>query len=370
MTGRLVRVVVLLLIACWMLAACSGRADGHESSPGVKHQEYVFADGRAYIYDIDHHMRAAGTFRLPGVTEIKGVAASVKNGDLYVSYLVSRSDGWVAAYTLQTGRLVWRRSYSIGVDSMCLTPNGKRMYLPEGDYTQGTHWRVIDTANGDVVATIETGLGTHDTACGRHRVYMGPHSDPYLYVASTKTNRVTKRIGPLAGGVTPFVINHAETLAFTTSQGLLGFQVSSLKTGKVLYTVAPKGFSWNQTSEGVPSHGIALSPNGKRVWVIDMPNNYVHVFDVSGLPASPPREVANIKLKHGLAGLENEYESREGWLSFSRGGRYVFVGDTGEVIDTHTLHMVTYRSPLAHTRQYIEIDWSHGRPIYASPRLN
>jgi hypothetical protein len=129
------------------------------------------------------------------------------------------------------------------------------------------------------------------------RVSRGRNST-YLVVARASDGKVLKRVGPLYSGVRPFTINGRQTLGFTTATGFLGFQVSSLRTGKVLYTVPIKDFNWNPRTFGpsAPSHGISLSPNEKEVWVIDAPNGYVHVFDVTGLPAKPPRQVADIAL--------------------------------------------------------------------------
>ena len=60
-------------------------------------------------------------------------------------------------------------------------------------------------------------------------------------------------------------------------------------TGKVLYTVPIDGFSVDSAEfTRTPNHGIALSPDERRLYLIDVPNGYVHVFDVQGLPASPP----------------------------------------------------------------------------------
>ena len=121
-------------------------------------------------------------------------------------------------------------------------------------------------------------------------LYLGGVDYPYLEVASTATNRVVRKIGPLNGpGVRPFTINGSQTLAFTTARSFLGFQVSSISTGKVLYTVPLPGFSFDPAKFGrTPDHGISLSPDERRLYLIDTPNGYVHVFDVQGLPGSRP----------------------------------------------------------------------------------
>jgi hypothetical protein len=175
--------------------------------------------------------------------------------------------------------------------------------------------------------------------------------------------------------VRPFTINGKQTLAFTTATGYLGFQVSDITTGKVLYTVPIRGsfpYTPGQPGPSSPSHGISLSPDEKELWVMDQPNSYVHVFDVSGLPASPPKQVADIKLSRPMIGTQVgcTYDClREGWLQHSLDGRFVWVGDSGDVISTTTRTIVADLTPLYNSRVYLEIDYSGGVPIATSSRF-
>jgi hypothetical protein len=211
---------------------------------------------------------------------------------------------------------------------------------------------------------------------GEH-VYMGPRTSAYLTVADTSTNQVIKKIGPLLnGGVRPFTINGKETLAFTTATGYLGFQVSSIATGQVLYTVPVEPssefpYTPGQSGPSSPSHGITLSPDEKELWVIDQPNSYVHVFDVSGLPSVAPKQIANIKLTRTMSGSQVgcTYDClREGWLQHTLDGRFVYIGDSGDVIDTKTRQSVANLEPLYNSRVFLEIDWSGGVPVATSTR--
>ena len=195
---------------------------------------------------------------------------------------------------------------------------------------------------------------------GRY-VYMAGVDYPYLTVASTATNSVVRKIGPLRTGGRPFTINGKQTLAFTTAHDLLGFQISNIRTGKVLLTVPVPGFSWDPTTfTRSPCHGISLSPDKKRIYLIDTPNGYVHVFDVSQVPAKAPRHIADVRLSHA--------PPNDGWLQASRDGRYVYVGRAGDVIDTRTLKVVSYLQPLQTTADSLEIDWRRGRPIATTSR--
>ena len=99
---------------------------------------------------------------------------------------------------------------------------------------------MLDARNGNVITTIHGGAGAHNTVVSLdgHDVYLGGRDHNYLRVADTQTNRVFRNIGPLRGGVRPFTINGRQTLAYTTATGFLGFQVSSISSGQVLYTQA------------------------------------------------------------------------------------------------------------------------------------
>jgi DNA-binding beta-propeller fold protein YncE len=180
-------------------------------------------------------------------------------------------------------------------------------------------------------------------------------------------------VGPLQDTLRPFTVNGRETLAFTTATGTLGFQVANLRTGKVLYTESFKGFHWDpEKFPGIsaPSHGISLSPDEKEVYVMDAPNSHVHVFDVSGLPAHRPRHVADIRIT-SMKGLEHPcaYDcDRDGWLQHSRDGRFVYVGDAGDVIDTSTRRPVAHLRALRNSRKMLEIDWQNGVPVFTTGR--
>ena len=70
--------------------------------------------------------------------------------------------------------------------------------------------------------------------------------------------------------------------------------------------------------------------------------------------------VANIKLAHA--------PPNDGWLQTSRDGRYLYVGRSGDVIDTRTDNIVAYRRAIGSTADFLEIDWRHGRPVATTNR--
>jgi DNA-binding beta-propeller fold protein YncE len=341
------------------------------------HRGYVFEDGSIWVYDIDHMHRLVEQIPIPEARGIRGVGVGLPQHTLYVSYGGDgggNGNGSLLAFDLLSKRVLWTKTYGSGIDSFAITPDGRTIYMPTGEVSNGNKWLVIDARSGEKLGSLSAGTGPHNTVMGPggRFVYLGGRNSPYLFVASTSTRQVVRQVGPLQSGVRPFTINSAETLAFTTATGYLGFQMSSLVTGKVLFTMGFRGFSYDPSkyAPSAPSHGISLSPDGRELYVIDGPNSYVHVFAVSG-ERQAPRAIADIKLVHPLTGDESPcaYDcARDGWLQHSSSGRYVYVGDSGDVIDTLSKRIVAFLPALQQTRKMLEIDWRPGRPVATTER--
>lgn len=364
------------------------KVSGNRHSRRSGHFEYVIPDGSIFVYDIDHAHRLVQTIRLPQMRGVRGVAASPKTHMLYISYGGDgggNGNGSLLDVDLLTDRVVWTQSYSHGIDSMAITPNGRTIYMPDGEAAPDGKWYVLDAATGhESGAVIDTAAGTsdngpHNTVVsldGKH-VYLGDRNlehtgDNYLYVADTRTNRIVKRIGPFRGSVRPFTVDGRQRFVYTSVTGFLGFQVGDIRTGKVAYTVPVNGFSWNGQNVTDPSHGISLAPNEKELYLVDWSNSYVHVFDVSHVSRSAPTQVANIRLTRTMQHDESPcaYDCiADGWLQHSRDGRYVYVGDEGDVIRVATHRVVINLPALYNTRKHIEIDWKAGKPTATTSRI-
>src|SRR5690348_4254289 len=379
-TAWITAVLVILLTSCGGGVSSHMMTTASPSGPGgstVQHYEYVFPDGGIYVYNMDNNFSLVKKISVPTTAGVRGTAASVKTGMLYISYGgdggSNGTNGNLLAYNLQTDTVAWTRIYSFGIDSESVSNDGARIYLPEGELASNGLWQVLDTSSGDVIGTINSGgSGPHNTVINSAdtHVYMGPRSSNYLVEADTATNQVIKQIGPVGGtgGVRPFTINGSETLAFITLTGYLGFQVGDINTGKILYTVPVQGFSAAGAAASAPSHGISLSPDEKEIYLVDSANSYVHVFDASGLPGSAPKQVADIKLVNPMGGNEAgcAYDClKDGWLHHSRDGRYVFVGDSGDVISTATRTAVATLPAMANSRKEIEIDFQNNTVVWA-----
>jgi DNA-binding beta-propeller fold protein YncE len=341
---------------------------------------YVVQPGRMSVYNMGEPAAPvlAKTVELPETNEgVRGVMVAPSLHRLFITYGgdSDKFHGSVLAYDLATEKIVWNVHLETGIDSGSVSPDGKLLYIPTGELSEGHTWNVLSTANGEIKETIEAGKSPHNTVIspdGRY-LYMGPRNDDYLWVLDLHTEEMSK-VGPLFAGVRPFTVNGSNTLAFTTATGLDGFQVSSVTTGKVLFTVnagpVPSGFPFT-----APSHGIALSPDERTIYVIDSVNKDVGVYDVSDVGSgTPPKEITTIPvagLNTGATEKESpcEYDcTRGGWLQESIDGSLLYVGDSGDVIDTATNKVLSHLGPLLNTKQSIEVEWSGGVPVATSTR--
>lgn len=350
------------------------------SSPGARaaatqHYLYVVPDQSIDVYDMDNGFSLVKTISLTQLQGVRGMVVDPASAMMYISFHGdggAHGNGSMMKYNLLNDTVVWTVNYNFGIDSMAITPDGKTIYMPDGERSYDGTWHILKTSDGSVTGSIfiGTGAAAHNTIVslnGSH-AYLGALNYNYLVEVDTATNKIIQRIGPMQDGVRPFTINGTETLAFTTATCCLGFQVSSITSGKVLYTATVKGFSAPAGSD--PSHGITLSPDEKEVYIIDSINSYVHVFDVSGLPGKAPVQVADIPLQT-MTGQESPclYDcNKEGWLLHSGDGRYVFAGDAGNIIDTTTRTTVLNLNTINNTRKFLEIDWSNGVPIFDTSR--
>jgi DNA-binding beta-propeller fold protein YncE len=369
------------LVAVSICVGCGAGADavlfrgiGAPGIPGWHRYEYVFLDRELDVFQARPPFRLVERIRIPQFHSLRGVAVNPSSGTVYASVGGnggSSGNGSLVAYDLFTNRVLWRRSFPTGTDSLAITPGGRTLYMPEGERTMGDLWYVVDARTGRVTGEIHAAPGPHNTIVSPDatKVYLGPRNSRFLVVASTATNAVVLRVGPLKPGVRPFTIDEARGLAYTTATGFLGFQVSSLRTGRVLYTV-PIHFPWRR-SLGTPSHGIALTPDGRTLAVIDVPNSYVHIFDVSRLPRRAPKHVADVRLTHSMKGEERPCGGdcgRAGWLQYGLDGRYLWVADDGDVVSAATNRVAAYVPALANSRYLFELDWRGGKPVRSGGR--
>ncbi len=327
---RLLTVLVCLTLLLVTLAAVRPRAAAahhllYVAEPGIRN--YVEYGGvGVLVYDIDagyKFVRRIPSQAVPPGQEpenVKGIAASAATGRLYVTTIKR-----LMAFDLATDEKLWDREMPGGADRLAISPDGKTLYVPT---LEGPQWTVVDAMTSEIKAAVTTNSGSHNTIWGPDgtRVYLAGLKSSSLAVADPSTDTVVQEVGPFANVIRPFTINGSQTKVFVNVNGLLGFEIGDLKTGKLLQHVEVPGFEMGEVKRhGCPSHGIALSPDEKELWLADGHNSAIHVFDMT---RATPKLIATIKVR-----------DQPGWITWSLDGRHVWPS-TGEIIDAKTKKIV------------------------------
>jgi DNA-binding beta-propeller fold protein YncE len=186
-------------------------------------------------------------------------------------------------------------------------------------------------------------------------VFLAAWQSPVISVADATAHKVIREVGPFGSSVCPFTVNGRGTLAFANVDGLVGFEVADLQTGMLLDRVIVEGSdmeAWPRYE--CPSHGIALTPDERELWVADGVANRLHVFDATTYPPVPSRIIP--------------LHAQPRWMIFSVDGRFAYAS-TGDVIETASGKVVAVlddeRGITVRSEKMIEIDFAGGRPIRA-----
>ena len=328
------------------------------------------------------------------VANIRGITASAATKKLYISHYGSYKDlrpggalsGHVLALDMETDRVLWNRAYPSSVDRGAVTPDGSKLFMPSGELAPTPFFYTIDGATGAEQSEQRVNVApfTHNTVVtlDGSQVFMtafggfgNRNFEPFIHIADTQTREVVAKIGPFAAHIRPITINGAASLVFANVNNLIGFQVGDVATGKVLYTArAPVEKDAKSGRKADVSHGISMTADETEVWVVDQLQSGVHVFDVSGLPESPPvwkqyidthdgsERDAEGRYRYGETGIVGQ----PGWIMSSFDGRYLYP-QTGEVIDVAARQVVGQligaNGNYVHSRFALEVDLRDGRVV-------
>ncbi len=327
------------------------------ATPGIR--DYLGYGGHGIlVFDINNNHRFVKRIKTQGLhpngkpSNVKGIAVSIPLNSLYVSTLES-----LQRIDLSTEKVIWEIPFVGGCDRMSISPDGKTMYLPslEKDF-----WNVVNCETGAIMQTLKGFKRAHNTLYGLsgQYVYLADIGNPWLYQVDAQKHSLVQKIGPFSNFVRPFTVNGKESIGLVTVDSLLGFEVGDLKTGKKLASVVVEG--WNKgpvRRHGNPSHGIALTPDEKEIWLCDGYNMRLHVFQGK----APYQQLTSIPLK-----------DMPGWISFSLDGKYAYPS-SGEVIDPVSRKVLYHLEDEEHnyvsSEKLVEIDFQGSKAVRASDQF-
>jgi hypothetical protein len=344
-----------------------------------------------YVFDIDNDHRLVKRIRVPEMLGgTRGCCGSAGNGRLYVSH--SNTD--ILCFDIATEKVIWNRHFSKeegGADRCCVTPDGKKVYVPEGWWSATSKsLKVLDGDTGKTIKVIplnpdfgsDTGIAGNGhnsfmSASGR-RMYVGSTSCGWMFAVDTATDKIVHKAGAFQlprsgpyvaldpespginkGRVSPYCINGRETRCYVNT-ARVGFFIGDVVTGKVLH--------WEEVTDARGfSHGVGITPGEKEIWLWGPErgpltdadgkrrsrSGCLYLYDATTMP---PRHFKDIKLRR----------MTHGWITFSMDGKYAYP-DTLEVIDAKSKEIIgqlrdAKDAPLASSK-FIEVHLRGGKVV-------
>jgi YVTN family beta-propeller protein len=277
---------------------------------------------------------------IAGIEANHGAAAAPDGGRLYFTNEADRTLDVVDVATLKVTRKVPLSGHP---NNVAIGRDGRHVYVAISQAPGAVD--VIDTATNARIKSIPIKGAVHNTFItpdGKF-VIAGSIAGKSLTAIDAQTEQVAWVID-FDNGVRPIAFEKnadgSTKRMFVQISDLHGFAVVDFATRKEtsrvkLPDLPPPGVPNTEGLQGSPSHGIAVSPDGKSLWVNSKVNSYVYAYS---LP--------DVKLLGGVpVGLDPD------WLTLTPDGTRIYVANAGSnsvsVIDAATIKEIK-RIPVGH----------------------
>jgi YVTN family beta-propeller protein len=196
-----------------------------------------------------------------------------------------------------------------------VTPDGKYVVVPIYD---GNSADIVDVTQRKVVKVLPVKLPHNAVDAG---------SDHYVFVSSMGANEVNlidldkmeyAAHIPVGGVPRPYVVSRDGRTMYVALSYLHGFAIVSVPERKVIRKVRmpakhanPKERPYEPSN--TLTHGLALSPDERELWVTSLLDNCLYIYDVKS-----EKIVGSVPVGEG-----------PNWVAFSPHGKYVVVSNAG-----------------------------------------
>src|SRR5262252_526954 len=289
--------------------------------------------GSISVYDIGAGHRLVKTVEtVRDVDDVKGVAASVATGRLYVAYRTRAGVGMIYCLNVYNDTVLWNRAIDPDIDRLAIHPDGLLLYVPTWEGNSANFINVLNASTGDVVRKVYFSNRSHDTQFP----VSGPlfqetkaedGSGKYLYLIDPRSYAIS-RIGPYAGILGPYAVDGMSRYVVNNVTGLWGMQVAELKSGHIVTA----NLAEHPAGEPELLHGIGWTPDEREVWQASSAGDpHVYVWSMRDPMAPVLAQRVSMKGRHGAH-----------WLTFDIEGKYAYVApnkssdEATEIFDAHT----------------------------------
>ena len=258
---------------------------------------------------------------IKGIEVPEAVHASPDGSRLYIT---TGSEDVLDVLDRKTGSIIKKIPISGHANDLAVTKDGKLALVCIAE-TPGA-LDIIDTASLTKIKSIPTKSRLHDievTADSKYAVAGSPEGK-FAAFFNLQTQQLESTMD-FDQGVMPLAIqsgpNGAGQRLFLNLNKTNGFVVVDFAKRQVVATIKnpdePGGFP----AGGAPSHGIAISPDGKTLWVNSRPGNAVFVYSLPDLKlqGSVKLPVVNVQGKN-IGASPN-------WITFSPDSKTVYIAN-------------------------------------------
>jgi hypothetical protein len=338
---------ILLSIATLAFSQSPTKRYLYVSTPDAAQNNYRSGQG-ILIFDIDQGHKFVRRIDIPTFKEgLRGFTANLKTHSAYFS----TSNRRVGAFDLETEKIVWDKTYEAGADRSSITQDGKKIYVPTGFWYLGADsgMLVLNAENGELIKRINVGPAAHNSLISLNGRFLYLGTQTMLTVFDTRDEKVIRQIKDVGErGIFPYTVDSRNRIAYVCLGNHVGFDVVDLESGKVPHRVyAGKERIAHRT------HGAALTPDERELWISDQVGKKLFVFDATKMPPEPKAEVELSEGGHG-------------WVSFSLDGQYAWA-HTPDVFDAKTKKLVATlkdeNGVPASGSKYFEVHFRNGKVV-------
>jgi len=263
-------------------------------------------------------LKATGTIKVG--KRVHGVCAPANGEKLFVTIELEKTFKVVDTATDQVTATIQLP----GRPNQCAsTPDGHYVAVPN---RSGDTVMIIDVPMGKIVKELPVKMPHNAYNTGRNDVlYISSMGENAIYRIDLKKLEYTDKI-PTSGIPRPYAVTRDEKTLYVALTDYHGFEIVNISDKKQIAKVdlpaAPPADC--ELEPHTETHGIALSPNEKELWVTSLTDGGVYAYDI-----------ATKKLS-----AEISTGTCPNWIGFSPDGKYATVSNSGSndaaIIDAKT----------------------------------
>jgi YVTN family beta-propeller protein len=262
---------------------------------------------------------------LEGIEAAHGVTGSPDGSQIYVS---NESESTVDVFDAKTYKLIKKVKLSGHPNNLAVAKDGRIVVAIARD--PGS-LEIIDGKTLTSTKRIQTNGRLHNT-------YVTPDSK-FAYMGSTRTNILTvvdlakeeiawevnlgKGVRPMTAEMNP---DGSTKRIFVQVSELDGVRVVDFAQKKQVSVIEnpklPNRPAFIEHRLDSPSHGVAVSPDQKTLWITSIPQNAVFVYDLADLKLKGHVEMPTVDLPGG-----KKLSSVANWATFTPDGKQIYISN-------------------------------------------